>query len=33
MKCPSCGSNLQIDNAFCPYCGAKTRLPKSIVRT
>lgn len=23
MKCPSCGSNLQIDNAFCPYCGAK----------
>ncbi|MBO4678495.1 MAG: zinc ribbon domain-containing protein [Lachnospiraceae bacterium] len=21
MKCPSCGSNLQIDHAFCPYCG------------
>ena len=22
MKCQSCGANLQIDNAFCPYCGA-----------
>ncbi|MBR5897107.1 MAG: zinc ribbon domain-containing protein [Lachnospiraceae bacterium] len=21
MKCPSCGANLQIDHAFCPYCG------------
>jgi len=21
MKCPSCGSNLQIDHAYCPYCG------------
>ncbi|MBR5761456.1 MAG: zinc-ribbon domain-containing protein, partial [Lachnospiraceae bacterium] len=21
MKCQQCGSNLQIDNAYCPYCG------------
>lgn len=22
MKCAKCGSNLEIDMAFCPYCGA-----------
>ncbi|MBR6308347.1 MAG: zinc ribbon domain-containing protein [Lachnospiraceae bacterium] len=28
MKCQSCGANLQIDNAFCPYCGAANPVAK-----
>ena len=28
MKCPSCGANLQIDHAFCPYCGKVNPVAK-----
>ena len=28
MKCQSCGANLQIDTAFCPYCGADNPVAK-----
>ncbi len=28
MKCQQCGSNLQIDNAYCPYCGAVNPMAK-----
>ena len=28
MKCTSCGSNLEIDNAFCPYCGKENPVAK-----
>lgn len=28
MKCKYCGSNLEIDNAFCPYCGKENPVAK-----
>ncbi|MCR4778691.1 MAG: zinc ribbon domain-containing protein [Lachnospiraceae bacterium] len=28
MKCKKCGANLDIDHAFCPYCGAKNPVAK-----
>lgn len=28
MKCQYCGSNLEIDNSFCPYCGKENPIAK-----
>lgn len=28
MKCKNCGNNLEIDNAFCPYCGTPNPVAK-----
>lgn len=28
MKCRSCGANLEIDTAFCPYCGKANPVAK-----
>ena len=28
MKCKSCGANLEIDTAFCPYCGKANPVAK-----
>ena len=26
MKCESCGSDLSIENAYCPHCGCKNEF-------
>lgn len=28
MKCKNCGSNLEIENAYCPYCGRENPFAK-----